>query len=77
MTVCPPLVVRELFSHERYSKELGKVMASIGLGNLGIPLLAGIIYDGTGSYNAFWIGGSVVLLIAMTLFVQGFRWTKR
>jgi len=77
MTVCPPLVVRELFSNERYSKELGKVMASIGLGNMGIPLLAGIIYDQTGSYNTFWIGGSVTLLIAMGLFMQGFRWAKR
>lgn len=77
MTVCPPLAVRELFSHERYSKELGKVMASIGLGNMGIPLLAGIVYDKTGSYNQFWLGGSITLLVAMGLFVLGFRWAKR
>ena len=76
MTVCPPLAVRELFSHERYSKELGKVMASIGLGNMGIPLLAGIIYDKTGSYNPFWIGASLTLLVAMGLFILGFRWGK-
>lgn len=76
MTVCPPLVVRELFSHERYSIELGKVMASIGLGNMGIPLLAGLIYDQSGSYNIFWNGGGVTLLIAVGLFVQGFRWAK-
>ena len=77
MTVCPPLAVRELFSHERYSKELGKVMASIGLGNMGIPLLAGIIYDQTGSYNTFWIGGSITLFVAIGLFMKGFSWAKR
>lgn len=76
-TVTPPLVVRELFSHERYPKELGKVMASIGLGNMGVPILAGIIYDQTGSYNLFWIASSIVLFLSMALFIQGFRWTKR
>lgn len=75
-TVCPPLVVRELFSHERYSKELGKVMASVGLGNMGMPIIAGVIHDITGNYSAFWIGGCVVLLIAMGLFSLGFRWGK-
>ncbi len=76
MTVCPPLAVRELFSHQRYSKELGKVMASIGLGNMGIPLLAGVIHDKTGSYSLFWLASSLVLLLAMALFSKGFRWAK-
>lgn len=76
-TVTPPLVVRELFSHERYPKELGKVMASIGLGNMGVPILAGIIYDQTGSYNLFWIASSIVLFLSMALFIQGFRWAKK
>lgn len=77
MTVCPPLAVRELFSHQRYSKELGKVMASIGLGNMVIPLLAGIVHDQTGSYSLFWVASSLVLLLAMGLFSKGFGWAKR
>jgi cyanate permease len=52
-------------------------MASIGLGNMGIPLLAGIIYDQTGSYNTFWIGGSITLFVAIGLFMKGFSWAKR
>lgn len=77
MTVCPPLAVRELFSHQRYSKELGKVMASIGLGNMGIPLLAGVVHDQTGSYSLFWIGASIILMLAVWLFVQGFKWATK
>jgi MFS family permease len=77
MTVCPPLVVREIFSNQRYSQELGKVMASIGLGNMGIPLIGGMIYDYTGSYNGFWIFDSVLLLVAITLFMFGFHKANR
>jgi MFS family permease len=73
MTVCPPLVVREIFSHQRYSKELGKVMAFVGLGNMMIPFLGGAIFDYTGSYNLFWLGCSSVFFVAIALFIFGFH----
>lgn len=73
MTVCPPLLVREIFPPERYSRELGKVMSSIGLGNMGLPLIAGFIFDLTGSYSYYWTGGSFALILAIGLYVMAFN----
>ena len=73
MTVCPPLIVRELFHEKRYSKDLGKVMASIGLGNMVVPLFAGVIYDKYLSYENYWLLATAILFIGMFLFLLAYR----
>ncbi len=63
-TVTPPYLTALIVGRRNYSTIYGLLSLSYGLGAAMGPVIAGKIYDSTGSYNPAWIAFGVISLIA-------------
>jgi len=59
-----PAIIGDWFGEKSYGSILGMLTISLGIGGAIGPLLAGYVYDTTGSYNIAIIIGAVVLFSA-------------
>ncbi|NLY36326.1 MAG: MFS transporter [Tissierellia bacterium] len=73
-TIANPIITQEVFGAKDYTSIYGLLSAASSLGGIISPVLNGVFYDKTGSYNTFFIISATIGL--MSIFMQKFVFSK-
>lgn len=77
ITVIPPLLVNALFGEKDYGNIVAAMNMATNLGAAFGGMIAGAIYDFTGSYVAFWWAAAFAMLIVVIFRLICFRLRKK
>lgn len=77
ITVCPPLLVNALFGEKDYGNIIAAMNMATNLGGAIGGTVAGIIYDVTGSYVAFWCIAAAMMAAVVIFRIIVFRLRKK
>lgn len=77
ITVCPPLLINALFGEKDYGNIVAAMNMATNLGGAIGGTLAGVIYDITGSYVAFWSIAAAMMVIVVVFRIICFQLRKK
>ncbi|MCQ4636519.1 MFS transporter [Anaerovorax odorimutans] len=77
ITVCPPLLVNALFGEKDYGNIVAAMNMATNLGGAVGGTIAGVIYDVTGSYVAFWCIAAAMMALVVVFRIIAFALRKK